>query len=198
MQSTPQPPRAASPSSSTTGSAARGASADHGRRMTLGDLSRMDDATLSRLYAGGGVPDHLRALDGDLRGRMLAVRRLDRGPVARALAAFAGGDGFPWAGKSFAADDAGHGKGINRVRLFGRHRLFPFHTSIGKSVMDGAAAVVLDYDLPDNPGAIRAIHDEVREVAPGLYLGPACIKRRGGKGVPIVALWFALDTADVH
>jgi hypothetical protein len=166
------------------------------RRMTLDDLARMDDAGLSRLYEGGGVPDHLRALDGDLRGRMLAVRRLDRGPVARAIAALSGARSFPWAGKSFASEDARHGKGINRLRLWGRHRLFPFETSIAESAIDGTAAIVLNYDLPDNPPAIRAIHDEVREVAPGLYLGPACVKRRVGS--PVVALWFALDTANVH
>ena len=165
------------------------------RKMTLDDLARMDDAALARLYAGGGVPDHLRALDGDLRGRMLAVRKLDRGPIARAIAAFSGSRRFPWAGKSFSADDAGHGKGINRVKLWGRHRLFGFQTSIGKSVVDGNAAVILDYDLSDNPSAIRAIHDEVREVAPGLFLGPACMKRRSG--APVVALWFALDAGHV-
>ncbi len=166
------------------------------RRMTLEDLARMDDAELARLYAGGGVPDHLRALDGDLRGRMLALRMLDRGPVARGIAAFSGSRKFPWAGKSFNATDAGRGKGINRVTLWGRHRLFPFETSIGKSVVDGAAAVILNYDLLDNPPVIRMIHDEVREVAPGLYLGPACVKRKSGP--PFVALWFALDTVHVH
>ncbi len=165
-------------------------------RLTLEDLAKKDDAELARLYAGGRVPDHLRALDGDLRGRMLAVKMLDRGPIARGLASFSGSRKFPWAGKSFTSDDATHGKGINRIRLWGRHRLFPFETSIGKSVIDGAPAVVLDYDLVDNPAAIRAVHDEVREVAPGLFLGPACIKRRNGP--PFVALWFALDTARVH
>ncbi|HSQ66197.1 MAG TPA: hypothetical protein VLM85_23405 [Polyangiaceae bacterium] len=165
-------------------------------RTTLEDLARMDDAELARLYAAGGVPDHLRALDGDLRGRMLAVKLLDRGPIARAIAAFSSGRKFPWAGKSFTSDDATHGKGINRIRLWGRHRLFPFETSIGKSVIDGAPAVVLDYDLVDNPAAIRAMHDEVREVAPGLFLGPGCLKRRSGP--PVVVLWFALDTARVH
>jgi hypothetical protein len=170
--------------------------AERTSRMSLDDLARMSDEELSRLYAGGRVPDHLRVLDGDLRGRMLAVKRLDRGPVARVVARFAGSERFPWAGKSFSATDAGRGKGINRVTLWGKHRLFPFETSIGKSVIDAGAAVVLDYDLPDNPGAIRAIHDEVREVAPGLFLGPACLKRRGGP--PIVALWFALDTSHLH
>ena len=175
---------------STTEAGAQGA------RLTLEDLAKKDDAELARLYAGGRVPDHLRALDGDLRGRMLAVKLLDRGPIARAIAAFSSGRKFPWAGKSFTSDDATHGKGINRIRLWGRHRLFPFETSIGKSVIDGAPAVVLDYDLVDNPAAIRAMHDEVREVAPGLFLGPGCLKRRSGP--PVVVLWFALDTARVH
>ena len=51
----------------------------------------------------------------------------------------------------------------------------------------------LDYDLADNPWAIRQIHDEVREVSPGLFLGPAMWKT---EGAPAFVLWFALDTRD--
>ena len=48
------------------------------------------------------------------------------------------------------------------------------------SAVDGAPCIALDYDLPDNPGFIRAIHDEVREVESGLYLGPAMWKAKTG------------------
>jgi hypothetical protein len=125
---------------------------------------------------------------------MLAVRGTS-GRLLAALARFARGSGFPWAGKSFAARDATTGTGINRVRLGGRHRLFPFRTRFGASVVDGGPAVILDYDDPDNPGFIRAIHDEVRELAPGLYFGPACWKGAGGATTTI--LWFGLDARGV-
>jgi hypothetical protein len=38
---------------------------------------------------------------------------------------------------------------------------------------------VLDYNLPENPGIIRAIRDEIRELSPGLYLGQAYMRQRG-------------------
>jgi hypothetical protein len=160
--------------------------------LTLDDLSRSTPRELQTLYERGTVPDGLDRLDGDLVGRMLAVRGVGRGVALRALASLARSPGFAWAGKSFRAIDTGRGTGINRVRLAGRHRLFPFRTLFGPSVVDAQPCVVLDYDDADNPGLIRSIHDEVREVAPGLYLGPACWKRQGR--APLVLLWFALDT----
>jgi hypothetical protein len=87
----------------------------------------------------------------------------------------------------------GAGTGSNRVHLGGRHQLFPFHTRITPSVLDGRDCVVLDYDLPDNPLVIRKIHDEIREVSPGVYLGPAMWKTANEKRL---VLWFALDTND--
>lgn len=161
------------------------------RHLDLDALARMDVAALGLLYAAGQAPESLAGLDGHPRGRMLAVRRLDRGAVFGALQRFAGSPAFPWGGKSFSATSALLGEGINRVHLGGRHQLFPFKTHLGPSVLDGAPAVILDYDLPDNPGIIRAIHDEVRLVDRGLYLGPAMWKSKDG---PTFVLWFALDT----
>ncbi|HEY1959405.1 MAG TPA: hypothetical protein VGH28_27530 [Polyangiaceae bacterium] len=159
------------------------------RVRTLDDLARLSSRELGAIYEGGTVPE-LSALDGDLVGRMLAVRKIEK-----ALASFSGSARFPWAGKSFRAESARRGTGINRVKLGGRHRLFPFETFVGASVLDGRPALVLDYDLSDNPAAIRAIHDEVREVAPKIFLGPACVKRAGK--TPVLVLWFALDASHV-
>ncbi len=158
---------------------------------TLDSLAALDVEALGRVYDGGTVPASLAALDGHPRGRMLSVRGLDAGPVAGALRSFAGGVGFPWGGKSFTAGRGAGGAGINRVHLGGRHQLFPFHTRFGASELDGRPSIVLDYDLPDNPSLIRKIHDEVREVSPGLFLGPAMWKTARG---PKLVLWFAVDT----
>jgi hypothetical protein len=162
------------------------------RTLDLDALAALDVAALGRLYAGGRAPARLDALDGHPRGRMLAVRGLDRGRLFAALRRLAGAAAFPWGGKSFTATARDAGSGANRVHLGGRHQLFPFETRIAPSVVDGAPSVVLDYDLPDNPGFIRAIHDEVREIEEGLYLGPAMWKRAGHE--PAFVLWFALDT----
>ena len=165
-------------------------------RRSLDSLAALSFEELGAIYAEGTVPDDLARLDGDLVGRMLAVR--GAGQMGRAIAAFARRDGFPWAGKSFQATDAKLGKGINRIRIWGRHRLFPFRTYVGPSVVDGRPSVFIDYDDPDNPALIRAIHDEVREVESGLFLGPACWKRSGRRTAGAapeasVVLWFALD-----
>jgi hypothetical protein len=160
------------------------------RRHDLDALSRLDAEQLARLYAQGTTPSRLGVLEGHPRGRMLAVRALDRGAPASLLRRVAGASGFPWGGKSFAGNGE-TGTGVNRVHLFGRHQLFPFLTNVRPSVVDGAPCITLDYDLPDNPRVIRAIHDEIREVDPGLFLGPAMWKTERG---PRLVLWFALDT----
>jgi hypothetical protein len=160
------------------------------RQRTLDDLSQLDVARLGELYAHGTTPARLGVLEGHPRGRMLAVRTLDHGVPGRVLRLLAGASAFPWGGKSFAGNGE-TGTGLNRVHLLGRHQLFPFLTSIRPSAVDGAACVVLDYDLPDNPRLIRAIHDEIREIEPGLFLGPAMRKAAAG---PKLVLWFALDT----
>lgn len=163
------------------------------RENDLETLAALDVETLGQLYAAGSVPPGLEALEGHPRGRMLAIRALDQGRRGGALRRFSGWGRFPWEGKSFSGHGA-TGTGINRIRLFGRRNWFPFRTSVRDSVVDGAPCIVLDYDLPENPAAIRAIHDELREIEPDLFLGPAMLKSR--RGAPRFVLWFALDTSE--
>ncbi len=103
----------------------------HERTLDLDALAAMRPDALAALFAAGGVPERMEALDGDLTGRMLAVRYTR--PAAGLLRRTARGDGFPWGGKSFQASGPRAGSGINRVRLWGRHRLFPFTTDIRPS-----------------------------------------------------------------
>jgi len=162
--------------------------------LTLDDLAQMRSGELAALYDTGKLPDSMAALDGALAGRMLAVRSLEARPVARALRRFAASPLFVWAGKSFHATSERTGDGINRVQapgVLGRQKLFPFETRFAASALDGRDAIILDYDLSDNPPYIRRIHDEVREVSAGIYLGPAMWK---GQGRKLTVLWFGLDT----
>jgi hypothetical protein len=158
--------------------------------LTVDDLAAMTVAEATAAYHDGIVPASLHALDGAPRGRMLAVAGLDRGPVAGRLRAFAASRTFPWAGKSFTAHADDAGEGINRLRLLGKRDLFKFETRIAPSAIDGQPCIVLDYEQPGNPWFIRAIHDELRQVGPDLYLGPAMWKTRAG---PRLLLWFAID-----
>jgi len=155
---------------------------------TLDDLAALRPDALARLYRAAVTPA-VPALDGDLVGRMLAVPVLPRWMFG-ALRRFAAWTRFPWRGKSFRARDAARGDGINRV--FGDvrpRRWFRFETSLGPSRAGAFDAFQLDYDNPDNPGLIRAIKDEVREVAPGLYLGLAYVMWRQR---PRLVLYFGL------
>jgi hypothetical protein len=164
------------------------------RGLSLDDLSALCFDELETLYRKASVPPSLAALNGAPRGRMLAVRRLDRGLIGGAIRRFAASPAFVWAGKSFESESASSGRGINRVQapaVIGRQSLFPFVTRFDASALDANRTIVLDYDRPENPPYIRRIHDEIRELSPGVYLGPAMWKTKRG---PTTLLWFSLDT----
>lgn len=148
---------------------------------------------LDALYRAATVSTTMHAADGKLIGRMLTVRGLPGG-LAKPLRRWAAAKSFLWEGKTFQASSDTRGDGHNRVfipRALGRQNLFPFETSFGPSAVDGKPTLILDYDLRVNPSYIRKIHDEIREVSPGLFLGPAMWK---GEKAKIHVLWFALDS----
>jgi hypothetical protein len=155
---------------------------------SLDDLVFLGPDDLAHLYRTGETP-RVSDLDGDLRGRMLALPRAGRSlaGVVRALGAW---DRFPWRGKSFRSTDAAHGEGFNRY-VTGRIHLHHFSTSVGPSRAGDFDAVQLDYDRSDNPSFVRGIKDEVRAIEPGLFLGTAWVVRRGK---PRLACYFGLTT----
>jgi len=160
---------------------------------SLDSLAARSLDELDALYRAATVSSSMHAADGALVGRMLTVRGLPPalgGPLRR----FAASRSFVWEGKTFQASSDTRGVGHNRVsipRALGRQNLFPFETLFGPSAIDGKPTLILDYDLDVNPSYIRHIHDEIREVSPGLFLGPAMWK--GDKGKALV-LWFGLDS----
>jgi hypothetical protein len=158
--------------------------------LDLTALRRMNFSELDALYRAGKRPSALSDLDGDAVGAMLAWRSPATGPIAWWLRTFGASTAFPWEGKSFKSLSSDQGEGINRVKLFGKRRWFPFKTRFGASFLDGAPTFILDYSGPANPPFIRSIADEVREVAPHLYLGPAALVV---KGKPHPILFFAVS-----
>ncbi|MBP9088770.1 MAG: hypothetical protein KBG15_21785, partial [Kofleriaceae bacterium] len=161
---------------------------------TLDSLAVLSFTALDKLYRTASCVNTLRAIDGTPKGRMLAVKTIGASPLGSLVRSFASSSAFIWDGKTFAAGSDDEGTGINRLKVpgaLGRQNLFPFNTHLGKSAIDGKRALVLDYDLDENPFWIRKIHDEVRELTPGLFFGPAMWK--GDQG-PKTLLWFALDT----
>lgn len=161
------------------------------RSIEIDDLAEMSMVDLIDLYRAGTVPDSLRALDGVTQGRMLVVRGLDWRGAHDVFTRAASSRFFPWAGKRFQHLDRNQGTGINRIRLAGERLWYPFRTRLEASAIDGAPCIALDYDLPENPRAIRALRDELREVSPGLFLGPALMRVLGK---PRLVMFFACDT----
>jgi hypothetical protein len=153
----------------------------------LDDLLALEHGDLAPLYEQAKVPA-LADLDGDLRGRMLAVPALPE-VITTLPRAWARTSVFPWRGKSFASITEDRGTGINRVAS-DRLRLFRFTTFVGPSRHDGAPAIQLDYDHAGNPFFIRAIEDELRELRPGLFLGQAWLRTAKAKRF---VLWFGLQ-----
>ncbi len=145
---------------------------------------------LDELYRASKAPTAIPDLDGDAIGAMLAWRTPASGPLAWLLRRFGASSAFPWEGKSFKSDDDDSGTGINRVKFFGRRRWFPFKTRFEPSFLDGQSSFRLDYSGPANPPFIRSIVDEVREVSPRLYMGPAALLISGR---PRPILFFAVS-----
>jgi hypothetical protein len=157
--------------------------------LDLAALRRMSYAELDELYRNGKRPNLISDLNGDARGAMLAWRHPRTGPIAWWLRVFGASTAFPWEGKSFQGT-GDEGTGINRVNFFGRRKWFSFKTRFVNSFLDGKPTFLLDYSGPGNPPLIRSIVDEIREVAPGLYLGPAALNFRGR---PRPVLYFAVS-----
>ena len=158
--------------------------------LDLTALRRMDFKQLEKLYREGKRPASIADLNGDAKGAMLAWRSPATGPVASLLRTWGASSLFPWEGKSFKSHSNDLGEGINRVNFLKKMRWFPFKTRFEASFLDGKPSFLLDYSGPENPPLIRSIVDEVREVAPGLYLGPAALLV---KGKPRPILFFAVS-----
>jgi hypothetical protein len=161
--------------------------------LTIANLREMTFVELENFYRDAKRPAELSDLDGAAKGAMLAWRKPATGPIAAWLKSFGNPATFPWEGKTFKATDAEAGTGINRVKLAGQREWFPFKTRFGASFLDGKPSFILDYSGPANPPFIRSIVDEVREVAPKLYLGPAALLV---KGKPKPVLFFAVSFQD--
>jgi hypothetical protein len=149
------------------------------RALSLDDLAAMDPDALMDLYKSAKTP-RLEDLDGKLSGRMLAVPRLQKPHVRAWIEKFSRSPLFPWQGKTFEHETAEHGHGINRL-LGERLTWFRFDTSVGRSHAGDFDAVHLDYGHQGNPPLVRKVKDEVREVAPGLWLGLAYLTMRDGE-----------------
>ncbi|MDC8802387.1 hypothetical protein PRZ61_02825 [Halomonas pacifica] len=118
------------------------------------------------------------------RGETRGTPIVTGSPFARAYARFA--RLFAWQGKVFDmfAEDGSAGVLVNKVTPFGLSFVVA-KVYRGESWMDGKATIVIDYS--STSFLFRAVRDEIREVAPGIYLGKVWLGRRR-------ILDFALET----
>jgi len=158
---------------------------------SLDDLASRTNAELELLYREAPTPDGVTRLVGRPKGRALNVRGTDSTLIGGAIKAWAAAESFVWDGKTFGALSAHEGSGINRIKLLANLDWFPFRTRIETSHIDGKPCVYLDYEQPGNPFFIARVRDEIREVAPGLWLGPAMWKQKNARAT--LVLWFAVD-----
>lgn len=161
-------------------------------KYTLDSLSEMDAESLESVFKSGVVPPDMGVLSGKPKGRMLAVRYTDTTPMFGALKFISSNNFFPWDGKSFFPVNQTVGRGINRLKVVAASfDAFPFETKVVDSFIDGKPCILLDYEQPENPWFISMIRDEIREVSPGLFMGPAMWK--DGRDNATLVLWFAVD-----
>lgn len=160
-------------------------------RINLAKLQKMDFAALNRLYTQLAPPDTLDVLNGEHRGKLLAIAGIHRTPLGHLIDLFGKTPLFPWTGTTFSARSLIKGSGINRINLsITRQEWFAFRTSFKSSLVDSRPCIHLSYALRENPLIMRGLVNEVRQVEPGLYLGPTFLplgKRR------LKLLYFAIE-----
>jgi hypothetical protein len=122
--------------------------------LTVCQLVHMCREELDTVYQGGTAPT---SLSGKVRGTAIPSPGSSFGP-ARSKATKA-----VWQGKVF---DSCCGTATNK--FFGL-RAVKANVCTGESWMDGKPALILDYSQTSL--VYRDVRDEIREVAPGLYLG---------------------------
>ena len=124
---------------------------------TVPELMKMSQAQLDELFssvAAGPIPT------GEAEGTAIVAPGTDFTP---AIAKFV--NLFAWQGKIF---DPEHGVLRNRITSFGLHAIIA-KVYKGESWLDKKECIVLDYSQTSM--VAQWIRDEIREVAPGVYLG---------------------------
>ena len=130
---------------------------------TLDGLMRMSRAELSELYARsepGPMPD------GESRGVAASFPGTAAGRVTQAFYSLC------WQGKVF---DKANGMLVNKI--LGVARAVPARIFVAESWFDGKPAIIIDYK---GVSVLCApVRDEIRRVAPNLYLGFAYARTPG-------------------
>ena len=122
------------------------------------ELLKMSTADLDKLFAGappGNIPN------GDAQGTALIDPGTSKSPEIAKLV-----NHFAWQGKVF---DAKNGTLVNHIGPFGMKAILA-KVYLGDSLIDKKPCIVLDYSQTSM--VAHWIRDEIRNIAPNVYLGP--------------------------
>ena len=156
------------------GGPARGQAPSPPQVLTGAALRSMSPAQLDALYRGAGPGNQPR---GRVHGLPIVAPGTAFGPrLSRAAR-------LVWQGKVFRDD------GASAVNQFFGARVIRGNLYQGTSWLDGRPALVLDYQ--GTSLVYGRYRDEIREVAPGLYLGLMYARTRD---VPRFSRYFAFET----
>jgi hypothetical protein len=123
------------------------------------DLMKMSQAELDELYRNspvGTIPN------GDAKGTVVTVAEVPLGEIPSSLI-----HAIAWQGKIFYRDRQYL---LNKLTPFGVE-LVKAEVYVGESWLCGGESIILDYSK--DSFIAQEIRDEIREVAPGIYLGNA-------------------------
>lgn len=136
--------------------------------MAATDLRHLATAELLALFTTLDAPA-IEEMHGEYRAELL------RQPNAVATLAgrvIVGNPLLPWLCKAFRPVDATTGRGYNTFRVAGRVvQRFPMRTQLAPSRFDGRPAYHLIYRAYESACGDINMVDEVRRLAPGIYLG---------------------------
>lgn len=126
---------------------------------TTADLQQLSPDELDDLYRRspvGNIPD------GKSKGKVLFLTKLPTGNLFSSLVSL-----LAWQGKIFYKE---RGYLLNRVSLFDL-KLVKASVYVGESWLAQENSIILDYSKTSF--VAQKIRDEIKEVAPGLYIGQA-------------------------
>lgn len=132
--------------------------------MRLEELRKADLDRLHGLYDSGEMPEE-NDLRGNMRGSVLGGRGLGRTDLWKRTSKY-----IPWAGMAVGDSDGMNHLGYSPFVI----EKYGFDKYVEQDA--GGGAVVLDYDVKENPYALRRLTERVRKIEDGVLLGKAFVE----------------------
>ncbi len=156
--------------------------------LTAKDLQQRSEVEIDEIYRESDTPE-VQELEGRYHGTVVSgsVFPFDVDGALHLI----NNPWMPWKGKKFYPIDDEEARGCNWYEVGPMERNgYRFVGRQTPAIYGLNDAYVADYDLPDNPGAVQSVRDEIKRVREGLYLGRTYMRIRGEHQF---VMYFALD-----